>query len=326
MNCYYFIIEKKSFLRKQIDVEYEEFRKQNSFLPEETRLSRCQMRESLRLVTPAPTRYSKTIAPECRGKTSGTFRIDVTQMGSVPKIHTLFQSMPGEARHEWRNGGILVRSFDAWNMLPPSITETESEERRSILAFIANKKKLPDGSITYGKLPPIEAIGIELARLVLDTIPEWNELERTVQFIIEREIIEFINQKHPEFIVERQKELQLGRYVTQTMDDVGYSKNADEIERKRLAVIARITEKIVETSAYYEGNPESTRNLEDPLYRDFMAITESVSEQATRALEDNQQFAHRGILPPHPKDEDTKDIEEDEELPPAKPGIPKKRE
>lgn len=284
------------------------------------------MRESLRLVTPAPTRYSKTIPPECRGKTSGTFRIDLKQMGSMPLIHNSFLSMPGEARHEWRNGGILIRSFDAWSMLPPSITENESEERRSILAFIANPKKLPDGSVTYGELPPIEAIGIELARLVLDTIPEWNELERTVQFIIEREIIEFINQKHPEFIIERQKELQLGRYVTQSMDDVGYTRNAAEEEQKRLAVVARITEKIVETASYYEGNPESTPNPEDALYRNFMAITESVSAQAANALEHNQQFAHRGILPPQPHPQTKAEEIEEEDLPPTKRGIPRKRE
>ncbi len=157
----------------------------------------------------AATRYSKSIPPEykgviVKGKTSGVFKRTTNetltkQLEQLLKTYGAFQNIPGEKRREWYIGGTLLKTYEAWKLLPPEVTDRESLERNEMLAFLAGEKINDQGEKKYGPLPSADAIIIEIGRLVLDYVEEWTGLSEEKQHALERTIIQFISQKHEEF-------------------------------------------------------------------------------------------------------------------------------
>ncbi len=222
-------------------------------------------------------RYSQTIPPENRGKITGTYRIDAKKRLELAKTHQRFEKMPGEKRIVWEIGGTLLKAFDTWKLLPLKITETDSSERRSMLTFISGKILDRSGGTLYGPLPSPEAINIELARLVLDEIDEWSALEPSTLFILEPEIISFINQDHREF-------RNIPTYEPDNMDlllaphapEKKPSNHNELVEETRREVLNKIRAKIVELSQQY-GTPEAASAK-------ISKIRASVSQAASHAM------------------------------------------
>lgn len=241
-------------------------------------------------------RYSLTIPPERRGKISGVYRIDAKKIAEMNATYTSFMKMPGEKRKDWLIGGTLLKAFDGWKLLPPEITENDSEERREILSFIANEQ---DGE--YGALPSPEAISIELARILLGTFKEWNELEPATQFIAERDIILFINQNHPEFdeIPEKHDDIKDEYAILEAPHHLPTKTNYHQAnEQIRQKIIAKIIAKIAELAEEY-GNDEYDKNRgpssEETRLADIAEMTSMSARTAIRPIPP----AGESVPPPH---------------------------
>lgn len=253
------------------------------------------MGERLREAPRPSVRYSRSIPPERRGKISGLYRIDIKKKVMLVNTHGIIGKMPGIQRKEWLNGGVLLKTFDAWKLLPTEITERDSEQRRDILAFIAGEKRTPHGAKEYGELPSLESISIEIARLVLENIPEWNNLQPTVQFIIEPEIIRLINQDHKEFMdVEKAvKEFNAGINPMERLErhyDAGVPSNYDEMEREaKQKILGKIVQAIQELATAYASENEN----EVPDKDELGALASHTSSAVGKIIEDQKRTALR---------------------------------
>lgn len=254
------------------------------------------MGERLREASRPSVRYSRSIPPERRGKTSGVYRIDIKKKVMLANTHTVIAKIPGIGRKEWVNGGILLKTFDAWKLIPPKITEFDTEARRDMLSFIAGEKRNRHGGKEYGPLPSLEAISIEIARLVLENIPEWNRLKPTVQFIIEPEIIHLINEDHQEFrdLEKKVKEFNDSINPMERVErnyDPGFPSNyaAMEMEAKQ-KILARIVRKINELEAAYSGENDD----DVPGQEQIGVVAGHTSAAVEKTLKDSKKT---GILP-----------------------------
>jgi hypothetical protein len=253
------------------------------------------MGERLREAPRPSVRYSRSIPPERRGKTSGVYRIDIKKKVMLVNTHEIIGRMPGIQRKEWFNGGVLLKTFDAWKLLPTEITERDTEQRRDILAFIAGEKRTPHGAKEYGELPSLEAISIEIARLVIENIPEWNALQPTVQFIIEPEIIRLINQDHKEFmdLEKAVKEFNANINPLERLErnyDAGVPSNYVEMEREaKQKILAKIVQKIGELAASYASENDD----EIPDQEELCALAGHTSSAVGKILEDQKRTALR---------------------------------
>ncbi len=253
------------------------------------------MGERLREVPRPSVRYSRSIPPERRGKTSGVYRIDIKKKLLLANTHGIIGKMPGSQRKEWLNGGVLLKTFDAWKLIPTEITDRDTEQRRDILAFIAGEKRTPHGAKEYGELPSLEAISIEIARLVLENIPDWNALQPTVQFIIEPEIIRFINQDHKEFmdLEKAVKEFNANINPLERLErnyDAGVPANYDEMEREaKQKILEKIVEKINELAGAYASENDD----EVPGEEELGALAQHTASAVGKILEDQKRTVIR---------------------------------
>jgi len=106
---------------------------------------------------------------------------------------------------KWHITAVLLGSFQPWDLLPSEIRENYCEDQEFLMRFVADG--VPDSYNSEERnLPSAEAIMVEISRILLGTIPEWNGLEPSLQTMLEHEIIEFIGQDHEEMKINIQED------------------------------------------------------------------------------------------------------------------------
>jgi hypothetical protein len=251
---------------------------------------------------PAPARYSTIRPPEVieRTKQSGVFKkIEETKKLKLETIHAVLSKVDGSKRRDWTTSGVLLQMLDSWNLLPPEIRNRESEESDEVIGGILDfLGSLNPETGKFGSLPEIVEIAIELGCAVLETIPEWNKLDRKTQFALEPEIITLVNQQHKEFEKSpssRPKPLPQdhkgptllhGHELKVLLTPHHFSRqpqNQDEIaENNRQKIIEKISAKIRELAA--EIAAQNT-NLGETTFVDISKITETTARRAMAPFE-----------------------------------------
>ncbi len=241
-------------------------------------------------------RYSSTIPPERRGHTSGTFRFDLTQKLQDNPTYEGFTRL-AYCRDElmsWTTTAVLLKSFDTWDLLPPEARERDSEEQRILMKFVADGVTDP-GNASKKKLPSPEAIMVELARILLGTIDEWNELTPTIQQLLEHEMIVFIGQHHDEMnILREEKEPPARNEMVRRLESNHIlahkaSNHAELVEAARQKVIAKIVARLVSllSDLDYEGAPSTPKGLSEvgeTTYVDIEQIEKTFRAQAQNVM------------------------------------------
>ncbi len=251
-------------------------------------------------------RYSSTIPPERRGRTSGKFRFDLTKTLRQNPTYEGFRRLK-HSREElmrWTTTAVLLKSFDTWDLLPPEIRESEAEERNILMRFIADGVRDPQNP-GEKKLPSPEAIMVELARVLLGTIDEWNELEPSIQMTIEHEMIEFIGQHHEEMDITGTREqadtraqfirkLESNHNIANRPAD--HAIRVEEARQRVMAkIVARLTSVLCELEL--EGGPVPSYSGEREEIRDTTYIDIEELEKGIRATT-RTAVARAAALPP----------------------------
>lgn len=248
-------------------------------------------------------RYSSTIPPERRGRTSGKFRFDLTKTLRQNPTYEGFQRLK-HSREElmrWTTTAVLLKSFDTWDLLPPEIRESEAEERNILMRFIADGVRDPQNP-GEKKLPSPEAIMVELARVLLGTIDEWNELEPSIQMTIEHEMIEFIGQHHEEMDITgtREQADTRAQFIRKLESNHNIANrpadHATRVEEARQRVMAKIVAKLTSVLCELELEGE----IGDTTYLDIEEL-----EKGIRATTRTAAARAAALPPPTPEKRDT---------------------
>lgn len=258
-----------------------------------------------------PPRYSSTIPPDRRGLTSGTFRFDLSQRLKRNPTYDIFKNSGFSTKNllDWNTVAVLLKSFQAWDLLPPEVRGTDCEERRTLIRFIA--EGVPDDTaLGSRKLPSADAIMIELARIVLGTINEWNILEPSLQMMLEHEMIEFIGQEHEEMEIraEPREEDPHRKFIRELesnhIQDDRPSNYSELVEKARQRVIRKITEKIVTTVRELDfsectglGKTTGFPEIGDTTYVDIEEIEKKIRQTTAAAMSD---IRRRDTIPATP--------------------------